>query len=95
MGIMNTRLQDWCAEYNVLDESQAEFRKHYSTVDNTFCLHAVASINLSKRKGRFYCLFIDFAKAFNSVEHDKLLDALIRKGVGGKYLNAINNKMDI
>ena len=26
IGIMNTRLQNWCAEYNVLDESQAGFR---------------------------------------------------------------------
>ena len=66
-----TTLQNWCAESNVLDESQAGFRKH-STVDNIFCLHAVASKHLSKRKGIFYCLFIDFAKAFDSVEYDKL-----------------------
>lgn len=56
-----------------------------------FCLHAVPLKYLSKRKGRFYCLFINFAKAFDSVEHDKLWDALIRKGVGGKYLNAIKS----
>ena len=43
MGIMNKRLQIWCDEYKVIDESQSGFRKQYSTVDNIFCLHAVAS----------------------------------------------------
>ena len=63
MGIMNKRLQTWCDEYKVIDESQAGFRKQYFTADNIFCLHAVASEYLTKPRGRFYCLFIDFAKA--------------------------------
>ena len=86
MGIMNKRLQTWCDEYKVIDESQAGFRKLYSTADNIFCLHAVASKYLTKPTGRFYCLFIDFAKAFDSVEHEKLWDALFRKGIGGNFL---------
>ena len=81
---MNKRLQTWCDEYKVRDESQAGFRKQYSTVDNTFCLHAVASKYLTKPRGRFYCLFIDLAKenlkAFDSAEHEKLWDTFLGKG---------------
>ena len=85
MGIMNKRLQTWWDEYKVIDESQAGFRKQYFTADNIFCLHAVALKYLTKPRGRFYCLFIDFAKAFDSVEHEKLWDALFRKGIGGIF----------
>ena len=46
---------------------------------------AVASKYLNKPRGRFYCTFIDFAKAFDSVEHVKLWDALIRKGIGWEF----------
>ena len=91
MGIMNTRLQNWCNEFGVIDEAQAGFRKNYSTIDNIFCLHALGQKYLSKSKVRFYCLFIDFAKAFDSVDHDKLCDALVRKGVGGKYLKIMQS----
>ena len=45
-----------------------------STIDNIFCLNALGQKYLSKPKGRFYCLVIDFAKAFDSVDHDKLWD---------------------
>ena len=79
MVIMNKKLQTWCDEYKVIDEPG--FRKQYSIVDNILCLHAFASIYLTKPRGRFYCLFIDFAKAFDSVEHEELWDALIRKGI--------------
>ena len=58
MGIMNTRLQNWCDEFGVIDEAQAGFRKNYSTIDNIFCLHALGQKYLSKPKRRFYCLFI-------------------------------------
>ena len=56
----------------LLDETQEGFRKQYSIIDNTFILHSVTEIYLSKKRGRFYCLFIDFEKAFAYVNHDRL-----------------------
>ena len=41
---------------------------------------------LCKRKGRFYCIFINFSKAFDSIRHDKLWDAMQRKGITGKLM---------
>ena len=31
--------------------------------------------------GRFYCLFVDFKRAFDSIIHDKLWDSFKRKGI--------------
>ena len=36
MSILTTRLTDWAETQNVIDESQAGFRKGYSTIDNIF-----------------------------------------------------------
>lgn len=49
-------------------------------------MHAVVQKYLCKKGGRFYCLFIDFKKAFDSIKHDKLWDALERKGIEGIFL---------
>ena len=46
---------------------------------------------LSKKKGRFYCIFIDFEKAFDNVKHERLWDALSRKGVSGKFLHTLQS----
>lgn len=86
---MNTRLTKWANDYDIIDESQAGFRQGYSTIDNIFILQAMVQKYLSKQGGRFYCLFVDFSKAFDRVQHDKLLTSLQIKGIGGKYLRAL------
>ena len=85
-NILTSRLDKWTEKFNVIHESQAGFRRQYSTVDNIFTLHAVTQKYLCKKGGRFYCLFIDFRKAFDSIDHDKLWDALTRKGIEGNFL---------
>ena len=35
-GILTARVQKWAEENNVLDESQAGFRRGFSTIDNIF-----------------------------------------------------------
>ena len=58
-------------------------------MDNIFSLYAIAQKYLSKESGRLYCIFIDFRRAFNSINHEKLWDSLKRKGIysEGKFLN--------
>ena len=46
---------------------------------------------LSRRGGRFYCLFIDFAQAFDTVDHIKLFESLERKSVRGKFLTILQS----
>ena len=88
-GMMYKRLYSWAEEFDKIDETQAGFRKEYSTVDNSFTLMAMGQKYLSKRGGRFYCLFVDFSKAFDRVNHTELINSLIRKGVHGKFLNLL------
>ena len=34
---------------------------------------------LSKKGGRFYCLFVDFSKAFDRIDHRVLINSLIKR----------------
>ena len=51
-----TRLQKWAEENRVIDESQAGFRKGYSTIDNIFSLQAIIQKYICRPRGRFYCI---------------------------------------
>ena len=87
VSVLNSRLQHFCDEHELIDESQAGFRKDYSTTDNIFTLCALAQKYLSKPGGRFYCIFIDFAKAFDCIKHYRLWATFIQYGINGKFLN--------
>ena len=80
-GILTSRLQKWAEDKTVIDESQAGFRKTYSTIDNIFSLQAIIQKYICRPRGRFYCIFIDFKRAFDSIPHSKLWDSLQRKGI--------------
>ena len=85
MGILSSRLNNWCEENNVLDESQAGFRQKYTTIDNVFNLMAVVQKHLTKKGGRFYCIFIDFEKAFDNVQHSQIWKSFERNNIKGKF----------
>ena len=81
MNIMTIRLTEWAETHNVLDEAQAGFRKGYSTMDNVFSLQSLIQKYLCRARGRFYCIFIDFKRAFGSIQHVNIWHSLIRKGI--------------
>ena len=63
---------------------QAGFRRNYSTTDHIFNLYAIAQKCLNKKRQRLYVAFVDLRKAFDSVHHDKLLQAMQQDGFQGK-----------
>ena len=93
-GMMTNRLSKWAEDFSKIDEAQSGFRRGYSTIDNLFCLMATVQKYLSKQRGRFYCLFVDFSKAFDAISHEKLIKSLIQKGVGGNFLRLLVNMYD-
>lgn len=77
-----------------LDENQpreqAGFRAGYSTLDH---IHTVRQI-IEKNKEfnvPFYCCFIDYNKAFDSIEHENIWYCLKNQGVDQKYIRIIKN----
>ena len=90
--ILNRRLNDWIDEQNILEESQAGFRKHYSTVDHIFTMTALVQKQLLYHR-KLYVAFIDFRKAFDSVVRSKLWGVLRKKGLAStsRMYNAITS----
>ena len=91
MTVLTSRLTQWCDEHNIIDEAQGGFRRGYSTIDNIFILQSIAQKYLSKEGGRFYCLFIDFSKAFDRIQHNQLFRSLAKKGIHGNFLNILKS----
>ena len=58
-------------EENILGQEQAGFREGYSTIDHVFVLHVVIELYKSVYK-RIYCAFIDYRKAFDSIDRSIL-----------------------
>ena len=89
--ILHRRLSIWVEDNNLIPESQAGFRKDYSTVDHIFCLQALVQKYITKAKGRFYVLFVDFAKAFDSIDRSKLWYILAEHGLTGKLFRCLQS----
>ena len=66
-SVLNDRLTKWVTDKNIIGPEQAGFRKGFSTVDHIFTLKCIVDVYLSKRK-RLYCAFIDYQKAFDSID---------------------------
>ena len=90
-GLLNQRLSKWVEVNEKLFEEQAGFRKNKNTIDHIFTLYAVISKYLCKQGGRFYCIYIDFSKAFDRVPHMLLFHKLVNTGIHGKFLTVLKS----
>ena len=88
---INKRLTVWAEENGKLYEEQCGFRKQRSTIDQIFTLQAIIRKYTSKKKGRYYCIFVDFSKAFDSVSHICLWYKLLKAGVHGRIINTLRS----
>lgn len=77
-----------------LDENQpieqAGFRREYSVIDH---IHVVRQIleKYNEYQLIYYIAFIDYSKAFDSLQHDKIWEALLEQGIEHKYIRLIRN----
>ena len=83
--ILNNRFMGHMEKHQYFSETQNGFRKHRSTIEHVFTL-----TNLIKyckiKKTKCYVCFVDFSKAFDSVDRLILLDRLKNLGINGKFL---------
>ena len=89
-SILNNRLNNYLENMNILAEEQAGFRKGYSTTDHIFNLKCVIDLYLFRGK-KLYCAFIDYKKAFDSVNRVYLWQKLINNNIDGKMFKIIHN----
>jgi len=87
-SILADRLRHWAETNDLIVEEQAGFRKGYSTVDNIFVLHSIIQRYLKRRK-KVYAAFVDFKKAFDTVDRSVLWEILFTYGVRGKMLRML------
>lgn len=89
-AILNHRLNQYLENMNILCEEQAGFRKNYSTTDHIFNLKCLIDLYLFRGK-KLYCAFIDYKKAFDSVNRQYLWQKLLANNVDGKMFRIIHN----
>ena len=67
----------WSEQEKIIGQCQAGFLQGKSTIDQMFILKTLIDKHLFRKRGRFYCLFVDFSKAFDTVNRDFLIYSLI------------------
>ena len=91
--ILTKRLTLWAKNEDRIIEEQAGFREGYSTIDHIFTLYSIVHTFLSK-KSKLYVAFVDFKKAFDSVNRNSLWAVLRKTGVNGKMYLALRSIYD-
>lgn len=93
-SILNKRLLLWSEENNVVSDTQFGFKPGSGTRDAIFVLHSLISKTLNDKE-RLYCCFVDFKKAFDSIQHNKLWHKLVKAGINGKLFNIIRSMYNV
>ena len=72
----------------IIGPEQAGFRSGYSTIDHIFVLNYLIDFYLFCNK-RLYACFIDYKKAFDSIQRQQLWMKLCDLEIQGKLFNVI------
>ena len=88
-NIIYNRLNKWVEENNVICPEQGGFRRAFSTIDSVFVLDTLIEKYLRRPRGRFYCAFVDFTKAFDSINRNALWVKLQYSGIPSKMINML------
>ena len=87
-SILNTRIQKYLEDNQILVEEQNGFRASRSCIDHIFVLCSILRNRKCKNLSTFLT-FIDFQKAFDSVDRSLLFFKLSQIGICGPMYNAI------
>ena len=86
--VLNDRLGHWVENQKLREYEQGVFRKNRSTIDQISSLTSIIDTR-KKRKLSTFTAFIDFKKAYDFINRDKLWTRLFGLGISGKMLKAV------
>lgn len=89
-NILNSRLAKWLENNNVLTDVQNGFRKDRSCQDHIYSLYSIINNRKLRKKDTFAC-FVDMQKAFDTVNRNCLWFRLMKVGIHGNILHAIQS----
>ena len=89
-NVLNERLCKWLDYNNIISDFQNGFRKERSCLDHIYTLNNIVKNRKNKKQDTFAC-FVDYKKAFDSVQRDCLWFKLKYLGLHGKILKAIQS----
>ena len=80
--VLYTRIYSFLTSQNILYDNQFGFRKNHST--SHAINHSVSHITSELKNNRYVLgIFIDLSKAFDTIDHDTLIQKLDRYGIRG------------
>ena len=91
ISVLTNRITFFTEAFSKITESQAGFRAGYSTIDNAFVLYSIISKYFNMKHKFVYVAFIDFKKAFDSINRDILFNILRKQGIKGNLYNAVKS----
>jgi hypothetical protein len=82
--VMFSRIVSYCDRFNIISDHQFGFQRGKSTCDAIleFVEHGLAALN---NKKYFLAIYLDFSKAFDTVNHEILVNKLRKLGIRGTY----------
>ena len=86
--ILNNRLIKWEEEYSVLNDAQNGFRSGRSTVDHISSLTSIIETRKLKKQST-HVGFIDFKKAYASIDRNIMFKKLTDLGISGYIFKSI------
>ena len=87
-NILNNRLTSYLESNEILADEQNGFRKQRSCEDHLFTMSSIVRNRLKENKSTFSA-FIDFSKAFDSINRELLYFKLLANNINGKLYRAI------
>ena len=85
--IMNSRLNEYFEQNNLINVGQIGFRKECRIFDHLLTtLKSIINKYVYDNKGKLYTSFVDFKKEFGSIWHKALFHKLETYNINGKYL---------
>lgn len=84
-NLLANRLNEWVEKEKKLKESQGGFRKKRGTRDLIFVLNSLINKRIPTKKGKLYVAFIDFQKAYDTINRELLLKKIWNIGIKGRF----------